>query len=135
MIQKAKCSCDVVQSSSTSLFDFDTNKLYNNFINVKNTLNINLLYCYKLLFTKKGILYNYGSYSLIPILLCHFIIIIIFYGNNLFRKIKIKINNISFTIKHWHLVEKEEEKQKRIKRKKLFNKKKKKKKKKIIKKK
>ena len=107
-IQKAKCSCDIVQSSSLfANIYIDKKKLSKNFIDVINIMNINLLKCYKVLLTKKGILYNYGSYFLIFIILFHFIFIIIFYGKNLYRKIKSKINDIYFAIKNIHLIEKE----------------------------
>ena len=52
--QIAKCSCDV-KESSTSFSDMhiDKAKLYKNFIDIKNIANINILVCYKVLFSKK----------------------------------------------------------------------------------
>ena len=64
--QKAKCLCDVVEpSSSFSNMKIDKSKIYKNFIDIKNLANINLLVCYNRLFSKKGILNNYGCFSLI----------------------------------------------------------------------
>ena len=60
------------------------------------------------MFSKKGLLKNYGSYSLIPLILIHFIIIILFYCKNFYRKIEKKIEDISYGIKNWYLVIKEE---------------------------
>ena len=78
--KKAKCSCDVKDSSILSFSNITINKtkLYNNFINIKNIANIKILVCYKELLNIKGIKYNIGCYLIIPILLLHIINIIIF---------------------------------------------------------
>ena len=57
---------------------FDKSELYKNFIDIKNIANINLLVCYKKLFTKKGIINNYGNFSLMSVIFLHFIIILNF---------------------------------------------------------
>ena len=50
-IKKAKCSCEVEETPLVSKnIKIDKSKLYDNFINVKNIANINLLVCYKILF-------------------------------------------------------------------------------------
>ena len=96
---KAKCSCNIVESSSKySNIKIDKTKLYENFIDIKNIANINLLVCYKVLFSKNGLINNYGCYSLIPILIMHFIIIVIFYSKNLYNQIQSIINKISLNI-------------------------------------
>jgi len=79
-------------------------KLYDNFINIKNIANINLLVCYKLLFSIKGIIKNYGAYFLIPIIIIHYTFIIIVYGKNLYNNIKRKIKNITFALKNRKLI-------------------------------
>ena len=67
--QIAKCSCDVKEFSfSFSDMHIDKAKLYKNFIDIKNIANINILVCYKVLFSKKGIIQNYGSFILMPII-------------------------------------------------------------------
>ena len=43
-----------------------------------------------------------------PLLLIHFIIIILFYAKNLYKKIEDKINDISYGITNWDLVKEEE---------------------------
>ena len=98
-INIAKCSCDIVESSS--LFDnikIDKSKLFENFIDIKNIANINILVCYKVLFSKKGVMKNYGSYFIILLMFLHLILIIIFYINNFNNKIQSIINKISFGI-------------------------------------
>ena len=113
-IQKAKCSCDVVESSSSfANININKTKLYENFVNFRNIANVNLLKCYKVLFSKSGIIKNYGSLSLMPLLLIHFIIIILFYAKNLYKNIEEKIKDISYGIKNWDLVKEEEREQKR----------------------
>ena len=118
-IQKAKCSCDVVESSSSfANININKTKLYENFVNFRNIANVNLLKCYKVLFSKSGIIKNYGCLSLMPLLLIHFIIIL-FYAKNLYKKIEEKIKDISNGIKNWDLVkeeEREKKKQERLKR-------------------
>ena len=109
-IKKAKCKCDIQESSSSfSNININKTKLYENFVDFRNIANVNILMCYKVLFSKKGIIKNYGGLSLIPLIIIHFIIIILFYMKNLYKIIKDKINDISYGIKNWHLVIKEEQ--------------------------
>ena len=86
--KKAKCSCDI-EESSTSLknIKIDKSKFYENFIDIQNIANINLLVCYKVLFSKKGIKKNYGCFILIPIIIFHFILLILFCAMHQFKKI------------------------------------------------
>ena len=115
-IQKAKCSCDVVESSSSfANININKTKLYDNFINIKNIANINLMVCYKVLFSKKGFKKNYGSYSLIPIIVTHIILISLFYGKKYYVALKNKIIDISYGIINWDLVI-AERKEKRLER-------------------
>ena len=57
----------------------DKNVLFDGFKNFKNLINISVLKCYKLLFTKKGFLYNIANYILIPIIIYNIISSIVFY--------------------------------------------------------
>ena len=92
--KKANCSCDVKEAS---LFFkniiINRNKLYQNFLEINSIANIDFLFCYKMLFTKKGLLKNIGSYILLLIILFHIICIIIFYIKS-FPKLKHQINYI-----------------------------------------
>ena len=58
-LQKAKCSCEIKQSSS-SIIDMSLNKtkLFENFKDIKNFANFNFLICHKNLLNKKGIINN-----------------------------------------------------------------------------
>ena len=102
---RAKCSCDVMMSSS-KFEDMKINKekLFQNFIDIKNIANIQLLICYNVLFSKIRLIKNYGSYSILFIILIHFIIIIIYYSKNLYNKILFKINEILFSINNMEIL-------------------------------
>ena len=71
--------------------------------------------CYKELFTKKGLIKNIASYLIIPILIFHIIVFIIFYIK---EKIILdnKIKDISYAIKNWDLVVKDETEKKKKKK-------------------
>jgi len=94
---KVKCLCDVKESSSKfKNMKIDKTKYYENFIDIKNIANINILECYKILFSKIGLIKNYGSYSIIGIFFAHLIIIIIYYSKNLYSQIQNIINKIAY---------------------------------------
>ena len=115
---KAKCLCDVKESSfKFEYIKIDNKKLYKNFIDIKNIANINILVCYKVLFSKKGLINNYGSYSIIGIVLVHFFIIIFYYSKNLYSQFQNIINKISFYLDNFEFLKipiKEETNKKRI---------------------
>ena len=101
---KAICSCDIKESiSSFEFMNIDKKKFFENFIDIKNIANINILKCYKVLFSKKGIKGNIGSLIVILIILFHFFFIGILYNKNL-SIIKNKIKDIIFGITNWKLV-------------------------------
>ena len=114
-IQKAKCTCKVSFKSLLSFEDIKINKslLYENFVNIKNFANIGVILCYKVLFTKNGIAYNYGFYSIIILLILHFFFISLFYQKKFYEKINNKINDILFGIKNWYLVKSEKRERKK----------------------
>ena len=69
-----ECDCDVKNGiSEDSEDDFNKNILLKNFIDFSNTFNVIIMKCYKLLFSKKGLKSNIGSYILLIII---FIVII-----------------------------------------------------------
>ena len=60
------CSCPIGNKSPLTLGDIiDKKRLLDNFINIKTKSNIGVMQCYKLLFSKEGIIYNIGSYLLL----------------------------------------------------------------------
>ena len=61
--KKVQCSCLL----KTNLLEienirFDKDKLFNNFIDIKNIANIKVMKCYKKVFTKDNLMKNYGFY-------------------------------------------------------------------------
>lgn len=97
--KKVNCFCEVNEMPLSFLYmKINKTKLYQNFFDIKNSANIKILICYKLLLTVNGILYNIGSYILLAIILFHIASIIIFYLKQ-FDGIKSQIKNIIFTIK------------------------------------
>ena len=111
--KKAKCSCESKESSlSFKDMNIDKNKLLNNFKNIKNIVNFNILKCVKVLFSKKGISENVGSYILIAIIFFHTITLFVFYIKQLDSLIN-KIKYIIFTINN-NKSKKEEEKNQEI---------------------
>ena len=90
----AKCQCKVKESSSSFAdMKINKNKLLENFIDVKNMINFDILFCYRNLLTISGIFYNIGSLIIISIIIFHIISIFIFYIKQLDDIIK-KIKDI-----------------------------------------
>ena len=71
--QKAKCSCKVKESPKSILdMKINTTKIYENFMNIKNIANINLMACYKVLFRKSDFKNNIASFSILPIIIFYY---------------------------------------------------------------
>ena len=89
--KKVRCECFVKLSIPIiEEIKFNKDKLKDDFLHVKNILNIKILKCYKLVFSKNGILYNIGSYILLTTILNNIILSIIFCAKgykNLYNKI------------------------------------------------
>ena len=76
------CECLVkIDFPLISDINIDIEKLKNNFINLKNIMNIFVVKCYKKLFSKEGLISNIGSYALI-------FIYCIFFSSSIFFFIK-----------------------------------------------
>jgi len=90
--KKVLCECPIkINLKMISEISINKNKLYNKFIDVKNFANLNMMKCYKILFTKDGIIHNIGNYIVICVIIIEFISIIIFYKKDLYiinKKIK-----------------------------------------------
>ena len=84
---------------SFAKMNINKTELYENFISIKNIANINILVCYKRLFTKDGIIYNIGSFIILAIIIFHIISIFIFYLKQ-YDTLKDKINYITIAIKN-----------------------------------
>ena len=88
------CECPItIDILKISEIKIDKDKLYSKFTDVKNIMNLNLMKCYKTLFTKNGILYNIGSFIVIFVLIIFLISAIIFYKKDL-NIINAQINQI-----------------------------------------
>ena len=78
--KKSKCLCNIKESSS-SFVDIKINatKLLANMKNIKNFANVNILVCYKELFSKNSLLKNVGFYILCVVIITSIINMFIFY--------------------------------------------------------
>jgi len=75
----SKCECGAKNEiSKISEIKIDKNELLKKFVDINNIMNIKLLKCYKLLFSKEGLINNIGSYILLSIFLITISSIIIF---------------------------------------------------------
>ena len=98
--KKAKCNCYAKESSfSFADMKIDRNKLFQNFKDIKNLANLNILVCYKKILDINidNIFHNIGSLILIFIFILHIIFIFIFYireFDNIIQIIKNIINGI-----------------------------------------
>ena len=76
---KVECDCFI---KNNFIYDSKLSNykelLLNNFTNLSNIMNINVIKCYKTLFTKEGLLNNIGSYILISMIFFEIILLIIF---------------------------------------------------------
>ena len=113
---EAICSCHVRESSSSiDNMYINKEKIYERFIDIKNILNIKIIICYKVLFSKDGTTHNIAFYLIIIIMIFHVFSIFIFYYNN--RNIlKQKINEIIFAINNWELLKVYEKEKRKIER-------------------
>ena len=99
--KKALCECSVKTNLNIlSEISIDKDKLLNNFINIKNKINIYTMKCFNLVFSIEGLKTNIGSYTLLLIIFANVILVIIFKfkGLNIIYEqiniiIKIKNNN------------------------------------------
>ena len=105
--KRSQCICKgkEFKPNINSIADIKINKkkLFENFIDINNIANIQLMKCYELLFSKEGIINNIAFYLIIPIIIFHFISICIF---SIYQKKEIynKINDITYAINNRHLM-------------------------------
>ena len=102
--QRAKCSCKAKESVLSFIdMKINTSELYQQFTDIDNIINIKIIFCYKELFCKEGIINNIIFFLILPFILLHIIVIIIFYCNQK-KKLDKKINNICFAIDNFDLL-------------------------------
>jgi len=77
--KKVECDC-LTKNNFTYNSELSNSKdlLLNNFANLTNFMNINVIKCYKTLFTKEGLINNIGSYIFISIVFIEIILLSIF---------------------------------------------------------
>ena len=98
--KRAKCECKVKEEFRVNFeFEFDKDKLYE-LLDFKNSINIYVIKCYELFFSKDGLIKNIGSYFILLIILLDIILLMIFLkkdfnllNNKIFEMIKIKCQN------------------------------------------
>ena len=113
--KKVKCSCGYEKTSDLfSEININQTKLFDNFKDIKNMVNLNILVCYRVLFDKNSLSKNIGFFITIIIIVLHVVFIIMFYKDknqlNIFEK---KIEDIIFGIKHYNIIVMEEKIQKK----------------------
>ena len=97
--KKVNCECKL--KFKISFFEdiyIDKDKLLDKFVNIKSTTNILIIKCYKILFSKNGIIFNIGSYILLSFIFISIIQSFLFYFkgyNSLSDRIK-RIVQINF---------------------------------------
>ena len=77
--KKVKCQCKAKRKISLSS-ELNNDQLKNNFIIKKSITNFKVFKCFKLLFSKEGLLKNIGSYLIITIIIVYLISVIYFYS-------------------------------------------------------
>ena len=95
--KNAKCECEIKaenyeENSETDTTTEEEENFFSNFINITSITNIDVLKCYKNIFTKNGLLKNYGNYIMIFIILIYIISLIYFKiegYSSFFKKINI----------------------------------------------
>ena len=94
MKYKSRCDCKP-KNAIKNMFDInkEKDKLIHKFIDFNSTLNLDVIYCYDLLFNKKGFKNNVGNYILLSIILIHFTGILLFILKG-FKLIKAQIKDI-----------------------------------------
>ena len=90
------CECNIEKRSPLFFKDIiNQEKLLNNFIDIKSITNINVMKCYELLFSRKGIINNIGNYILLSIISISIILSILFYFKG-YKEIMNKIKKIMY---------------------------------------
>ena len=78
-IKKTKCSCKVKTTLSLDNIELDSKNLMKDIFNIKRISNIEIVKCYKIVFTRNNLKKNYGSFIILFIFILYFLCIIIFY--------------------------------------------------------
>ena len=105
--KSSKCNCKAkINFRNLKDIEIDKKRLLNNFIDLKSTMNIDIIFCVKVLFSKNGFIYNIGNYIILLSILISFIVLLKFSSKE-YKNTFVKIKKII--------------KSKKIKKKKIFN--------------
>ena len=77
--KKIQCNCQI--KNKFPLFSeiiINKDKFLKNFISIDNIMNLNLMKCYEILFTKEGLISNIANYIMLSMILILLICVIIF---------------------------------------------------------
>ena len=78
--KKVTCNCNVkTDLSILSDIKIDKDKLKNKFMDVKSLINLEIMKCYKVLFTKEGLIKNIGSYIILSFIFYYIVSSNLFY--------------------------------------------------------
>ena len=92
--KKVLCECFIkIKFPVISEIVINKDRLINNFIDIKRTMNIIVMKCYKNLFSKEGLIKNIGNY-IIGIIIIFTIILCILFNMKGYNELKNKINEI-----------------------------------------
>ena len=93
--KKVLCECFIkINFPLISEIGYNKDKFINDFKNISNIINLDIIKCYKSLFTKKGLIKNIGNYVLISIIIINIILFLLFKIKG-FKKLKKQIENIT----------------------------------------
>ena len=121
--KKAICECQVESNITLSLFlqsIINNENIIQKFIDIKETANLGVIECYKLLFKKEGLIKNIGSYILFFIILIFIVSCFIFYFKD-YEYIRNTIANIIKINKENNKIKKNFSNKKEIKKKNIIN--------------
>ena len=77
--KKASCECEIkIKMPLISEIVINKDKLYKKFYDIKIYINLNVMKCFIVLFTKKGLIRNIGSYIILGIIFLYFILLFLF---------------------------------------------------------
>ena len=101
--KKAECECEIkINIPLISEIYINKKDLLSNFEDINNIINLEIMKCYKVIFSKEGLKKNIGNYTILSIILINIILFIVFIIKgkkqlyNLIKKIiPLKQNNIN----------------------------------------
>ena len=92
--KKVLCECFIkLNFPLISKIGYNKDKLINDFMNISSIINLDIIKCYKSLFTKKGLIKNIGNYILVSIIIISMILFLLFKIKG-FKELKNQIDNI-----------------------------------------